>query len=191
MDRASGAYPQRESGGTPNHGKRGGQDVRAYSISSDNSGGSGSKGRGQPILRSTLSQSYATPPKQRTKIPALSLDHEYCNHNINGNNIKETFKPRSNAYTSPHSSSKSLSPSKGSSRSHHSTPGTQDTQSRSLVKRSNDNWASDQGARVKLINIPKVYWTKDLYLAMCRYGTVVKIEMIIGSRGNDAIVTLQ
>ena len=191
MDHAGGAYPQRDSGGAPARGKGGGRGVRAYSNSSENSGSSGPRIRGQPILKSIPSQSYSTPPKQRTKAPALSLDHEYSNHSINGNNIKETFKPRPKACGSSQSSSRSMSPSKGSSHSRHSTPATQYTQTRSLVKRSNDNWASDQEAKVRLMNIPKFYWTKDVYLAMCRYGTVVKIEMIIGSRGNDAIVTLQ
>jgi hypothetical protein len=189
MDRASGAHAQRDSDGASSHDGRGGR--RTYSHASDHSGSPASRNRSQPILRSTTGQSYALPPKRRTGTSAVSLDHEHRNHSINGNNIKETFRPRSKAYASSQSSSKSPSPSKGSSRSRHGISGTQDTQAMPLVKRSNDSWALDQDARLRLVNIPKEYWMKDVYFAVSRYGTVVKIEMIVGSRGNDAIVILQ
>jgi hypothetical protein len=189
MDRASGAHAQRDSDEASSHNGRGGR--RTYSHASDNSGSPASKNRSQPILRSTPGQSYALPPKRHTGTSAVPLNHEHRNHSINGNNIKETFRPRSKAYASSQSSSKSPSPSKGSSRSRHGISGTQDTQAMPLVKRSNDSWALDQDSRLKLVNIPKEYWMKDVYFAVSRYGTVVKIEMIVGSRGNDAIVILQ
>jgi hypothetical protein len=189
MDRASGARPQRDSDEASSHDGRGGR--RTYSHASDNSGSPASKNRSQPILRSTPGRSYALPPKRHTGTSAVSFDHEHRNYSVNGNNIKETFRPRSKAYASSQSSSKSPSPSKGSSRSRYGTSGSQDPQAMPLVKRSNDSWALDQDARLRLINIPKEYWMKDVYFAASRYGTVVKIDMIVGSRGNDAIVILQ
>jgi RNA-dependent RNA polymerase len=191
MDRASDGYPQRGRGGAFNHGKRGGYSSRTYSNSSGNSGSSGSKSQGHAILRSLpVHQGYATPPKQGATSSIIPPSEQPTNFDLNGHNINETFKPRS-AYASPRRECKPTSPTKGSNRSRPSTPETQYTPTKPLIKRNNDNLVLDQDARVRLIKIPKAYWTKDVYFAMCKYGTVIKIEMIVGSRSNDAVVVMQ
>lgn len=167
MYRARGAHPQRGRGGVPGPGRRGGPDGRTYSGSSANSGSSGS------VLKSHKQPSEGS---------------EYSTYNLNGHNITETHKARPNANDGHNNAP---FPVKENNRPQSSIFGAQHTQTKSLVKRDNESWALDQEARIKLMGIPKSCWTKDVYLAMSKYGAVIRIDMMVGSRSNDATVTMQ
>jgi RNA-dependent RNA polymerase len=53
------------------------------------------------------------------------------------------------------------------------------------------NWAALQEYKIKILGMPKSYWTKAVHKAMSQYGTVVRIEMSKGSLDSSAWVTFQ
>lgn len=61
----------------------------------------------------------------------------------------------------------------------------------SLTRDSGKHWAYQQEQKVKILGMPKTCWTKQVYLALSPYGTVVRIEIQPGALENTAYATFQ
>ncbi|KAF2867202.1 RNA dependent RNA polymerase-domain-containing protein [Massariosphaeria phaeospora] len=59
------------------------------------------------------------------------------------------------------------------------------------VTRGIGNWALAQETKIKVFRIPRGCWTKDVYEAFSRYGTIVRIEMQKGAVDSIAWVSFQ
>jgi RNA-dependent RNA polymerase len=209
--RGRGAY----SGGMGRGGFSGGRDNRAYSSSSGSSSGQSNR----PVLRpAAATRGRVTPPKQASPGPArvdspMTPVREQSSYTLNGHTISETYTPSgsgSNVATTPPRSynaptsptptrgTYSRTPSRGSysptpNRGNYggNTPGRQSAMHRPTTRNGAVNWAALQEYKIKILGMPKSYWTKAVHKAMSQYGTVVRIEMSKGSLDSSAWVTFQ
>jgi hypothetical protein len=53
------------------------------------------------------------------------------------------------------------------------------------------HWAAQQELKIKITRIPKSCWTYDVYTALSKYGTVVRVEMQPSSMDATAFVVFQ
>ncbi|KAF2857014.1 RdRP-domain-containing protein [Plenodomus tracheiphilus IPT5] len=111
---------------------------------------------------------------------------------LSGNQINETFTPRSSPLASPSKlvSRPSPSPRKYGPQQRNSLGGYSARQ-RPVMKGGDKHWVYQQEAKIKILGIPKALWTKDIYLALSPYGNVARIEMQLGSRDNNAWIIFQ
>ena len=123
-------------------------------------------------------------------------NREHSSFTLNGQQINETWKPRTSAFAVPAQLSPPMSPAKMTNRPLLCA----DTQHASDGKTSRNHHhshlTSQQESKVKILRLPKQWWTQDVYHAMSRFGTVVRIEMenssqTNGNRDNNAWVSFQ
>jgi len=115
---------------------------------------------------------------------------ERSSFSLNGQQINEAYKPRPRAMASPPRPSTPISTSIRISTPPQRTY-TQSASTRPLTRNTRGQWALQQELKVKIFGIPKHQWTKDVYLAMSIYGSVIRIDMELGSRDNGAWVVFQ
>lgn len=170
---------------------------RKYSSSSGSS--NSQYGINRPILRpSSARQDNPTPVNPlapgsvRTDSPVTPLK-ERSEFSLNDHQISETYTPRRTtttplrSYASPTAASRN---NYGRNSLSHQNPGRQNATQRPLTRNSAGNWASHQEYKIKLLGIPKSYWTRDVYEALSSHGNIVRIEIQPGSV-NNAWVTFE
>jgi RNA-dependent RNA polymerase len=197
MNRGNGGYHRgrgRGRGGTV-----GSRDNRAYSSSSGSS--SGQYGYNRPVLNDvSASRGHVTPPNHANPGPAragspVTPVREQSSYTLNGHSINETYTPSGSgsiiATTPPRSHITPSSPTPTRGNFNGNTPGGRGATLRPITRNGQSNWAVLQEYKIKILGLPKSYWTKAVYKAMSQYGTVVRIEMEPGSRDNNAWVTFQ
>lgn len=188
MDRGIVGYQRGGRGGL-----RGGRGDRRNSNNSGSSSGSGGPNRPALVPRSGPQGRATSPAQLNTLLPQSGLPiasiTERSDFTLNGHQITETYTPRRRTGTTP--PRPYASPPKISMSSYgRNTPPRQPPPQRPVLRDGKTNWASQQELKIKLQGIPKVYWTKDVYLALSKYGTIVRIEMDGGTR-NGAWVVFQ
>ncbi|CAO2657263.1 Nn.00g033890.m01.CDS01 [Neocucurbitaria sp. VM-36] len=193
MDRGNNGYQRgRDRGRGGFRSDRGGN--RTYSSSSGSSNGYNSH---RPTLKpSPPLQGRITPPEQSAQTPAqiaspASPVMRQSSFTLNGQHINETYTARPYALGS--SSSQQYTPSspvRGQNR-HRNHPTSQRLTHRPVIRNNEDHWVYQQEMKVKLTGMPKNCWTKDVYLALSPYGTVVRIEMQQCALDNNAYVTFR
>ncbi|KAH7078823.1 RNA dependent RNA polymerase-domain-containing protein [Paraphoma chrysanthemicola] len=197
MNRGYGGYQQRGRGGRGGYrGGRGGRgDSRKYSGSSGSSNG---QGLNRPDLGQTSAPRGRETPTIHTISSPVRVDSphtpspEHSSFTLNGHNFKETYTPSGSAITNSLLPSASPStPSRRNAASHNGTPTSPRTPQRLFVEQGPYGWTFGQQKKIKLQGIPKEFWVKHVYESVCRYGTVIKIEMETGMRDNNAWVTFQ
>ncbi|KAF1841623.1 RdRP-domain-containing protein [Cucurbitaria berberidis CBS 394.84] len=172
---------------------RGGHRGHRTGSNSDSSNG---YNQNRPILRpSPASQGHDTPPEQSTRIPAWldspgSPAKQQSSFTMNGHQINETYTERPVDLASASRHSNPPSPAHGNNQ-HRNGPGGQRSLHRPLTKDGEKHWAYQQERKIKIIGMPKTFWTKDVYLALSPYGTVVRIEIQQGAVDNNAYVTFR
>ena len=114
---------------------------------------------------------------------------------LHGYQTSDTYKSRLSTTTnSPKQSSPipsaatTTTNNNNNARQHHKA---QYISSRLLTSNAGSHWALEQELKLKLVGIPKRHWTNDIYFAMSEFGTVMKIDIQIGSRDNIAWVIFQ
>jgi RNA-dependent RNA polymerase len=207
MNRGNGAYQRGRGRGRG--GAVGSRDNRAYSSSSGSS--SGQYGHGRPVMNNTSAgRGRVTPPNHANVGPArvdspMTPAREQSSYTLNGHSISETYTPSGSgsvAATTPprsYNTPSSPTPARGnysgntSARGNYSgnTPGHQNAMLRPMTRNGQSNWAALQEYKIKILGLPKSYWTKAVYKALSQYGTVVRIEMVPGSQDNSAWVSFQ
>ncbi|KAF1934276.1 RdRP-domain-containing protein [Didymella exigua CBS 183.55] len=165
----------------------------------NSSGGSSNQdGPTRPVIRPSNRVSHlktpelprVTPSGAESPMASETRTSERPTFSLNGQQIKETYKPRLRAATS------SPRPSTPVSRAFRTnSPGqranTQNTSNRPLTRNTRGHWALQQELKVKILGITKKQWTKDVYFAVSNYGNVTRIDMEAGSRDNNAWVVFQ
>lgn len=192
MDRDYNGYERDGRGG--NRSGRGGS--RAYSNSSGSSNGQFSSNR-STLKPATVPHGRTTPPDRVAQMPALSdlrvtPTKQRSTFNLSGHHINETFTARRSSATSP-PRQLPLSPSASQSPSfqHCYSRSGQNTTVRPVMKEAEKYWAYQQESKIKLLGLPRSFWTKEVYQAMSRYGNVVRVEMQPNARDNNAWVVFQ
>ncbi|KAH7073349.1 RNA dependent RNA polymerase-domain-containing protein [Paraphoma chrysanthemicola] len=197
MNHGYGGYQQRGGQGRGGRGgHRGGRgDSRKYSGSSGSSNG---QGLNRPVLQQTSAPRGRDAATSRTVSSPVRVDSphtpspQHSSFTMNGNNFKETYTPSGSAITSSLLLSASPStPSRRNAASQSYSPTPPRTSKRLFVERGTYDWAFGQQTKIKLQGVPKDFWVKHVYEAVCRYGSVVKIDMETGMRDNNAWVTFQ
>lgn len=180
----------RQRGG---RGGRGGN--RTYSGSSGSS--SGQPGLNRPVLRPTSApHGHATPPIRVNQGPVradspVTPTKEQSSFPMNGHTINETWKPSGSAFSMPPKPSDSSSTPTRSAYGDN-TPGHQRTTPKPIAKNGEERWAYNQEYKIKILGIPKAYWTGEVQQAMSLYGNVVRVEVQLASgRDNSAWVSFQ
>ena len=164
--------------------------------SSHSSGGSTSITSNRPTLRpSSAPEGNVTSPEQSTRTIALinsplSPDRRQSSFTLNGHQINETYTARPGTLSSPSQHLVPRSPGRGNS-SHRNRTGGQPPANIPLRRDGRKHWAYQQEQKFRFLRIPKTCWTKDLYLALAPYGTVVRIEMQPSALDSNAYVTFQ
>lgn len=178
-------------------GFRGGRGVERKS-----SGSSGSSNGQRPVLRASSSrQDRTTPPFQPTEgsarvdSPVDSLK-EKSSFTLNGHTISETYNPSGRTATNTprsHTSSPSYSSHSVPTRNNYggNTPTRQQTTQRPATRNSNMGWAYQEEHKIKVLEMPTTWWTKQVYQALSEYGNVVRIEIQRNSLDYNAWVTFK
>ncbi len=177
--------PQRgnRGGHRGNRGNRGGS--RANSSSSGSS--AGRRQPKHPILTSSPSRSTTPVSSPRaagapTRLPLTPTAQQPSVSN--GIQIKKLPVAR------PGTSADLPSPSHGNNRHHNKSPGSR-LPFRSVTMNQEQNWAYQQEEKIRLQDIPRAYWTNDIYQSLSRYGTIVRIEMQPRSNCYNAFVVFR
>lgn len=202
MHRQGHLRPQVGHGGSGNHGSSGSSDDLAHSSSP---GGINRQARlARPVIKPSASpvnrvktpeQSYTTHSRADSSLSPGRPNREHSSFTLNGQHINETWKPRPSAFTGPTQPPTPMSPAKTINRPILRVD-TQHASDRQTPRNHHSHWASQQESKVRILRLPKQWWTQDVYHAMSRFGTVVKIEMENssrnnGSRANNAWVSFQ
>lgn len=174
----------------------GGQNSRAYSNSSGSSNGQHN--------RPTLKQA-SIPPTPHTHQPLqapvsvglpTTPTQQQLYVDANGHSIHETYIERSS--TSSDSSTRrtsvmgasrlpqQVSPRRGTHQRYNSSG--QHNPPKPTLKDGTQYWAYNQEAKLKIFDIPKGYWTKEVYESMSSFGTVFRIDMEPGPHNNAYVV---
>ncbi|KAE8824620.1 hypothetical protein PTNB85_09384 [Pyrenophora teres f. teres] len=180
----------------------GGQNSRAYSNSSGSSNGQHNPNRPTFKRPSIPSTSQASQPLQAPRpvglFAAPAQQQSYVDSN--GHSINETYIERSS--TSSDSPTKKLSvkgpsrlPNQASPRHGHPhqrySPGGQNNSPKPTLKDGSQHWFYNQEEKIKILDIPKAYWTKDIYESMSSFGAVFRIDIEIGAHTNNAYVVFR
>ena len=160
---------------------------------SNNSGGTIRQARlERPVIKPSASpvnrvktpeQSYTTHSRADSSLSPGRPNREHSSFTLNGQHINETWKPRPSAFTGPTQPPTPMSPAKTINRPILRVD-TQHASDRQTPRNHHSHWASQQESKVRIMRLPKQWWTQDVYHAMSRFGTVVKIEMENSSRNN-------
>lgn len=182
--------PQDGHGGSGNHGSSGSSDGIAYSSSFGGTKGQARLSRPvvepstSPVNRvKTPDQSHTTYGRSDSSMSPGRPNREHSSFTLNGQQINETWKPRPSAFAGPAQLPTPMSPAKMTSRpllraeTQHASDG-------QTPRNHHSHWASQQESKVRVLRLPKHWWTQDVYHAMSRFGTVVRIEMENGGRNN-------
>lgn len=180
-----------------NHGESGSSDDCAYSSSS--SGSNRQAGPTLPIIRPssnpvsrvrTPEQPYAARSRAEPPTAPETPISKRSSFTLSGHQISETYKLRPSAIASPpkQSTPASLAIRTDNPRRRANTQYASNTP---FTRNTRENWVLGQESKVKILGIPKQYWTKDVYFAMSRFGTVTRVDMETGSRDNNAWVVFQ
>jgi hypothetical protein len=164
---------------------------------SNSSGSSNSQyGPNHPILRPSFAPQSGTAPinqfrrgSVRAESPAGPMK-ERSEFTLNGHQISETYTLRQSTTSTP---PRSISSPTVVSRNNYSrySPGRQNATQKPLTRNTIGNWAYQQEHKIKLLDLPKSCWTRDVYAALATHGNVVRIEMQPGSFKGNAWVTFQ
>lgn len=197
MRRQTNGRPQSGYRSSGNQGDGGSSDGLAYSSSS---GGSNRQaGPTRPVIRpssnlvsrvKTPEQPYTNSSRADSPMTPETPTSERSSFSLNGQQINETYKPRPRATASPPKPSTPVSPATQTN-SPRQRANTQYAPNRPLTRNTRGHWALQQESKVKILGIPKHHWTKDVYFAMSNFGNVIKVDMEIGSRDNNAWVVFQ
>lgn len=178
-------------------GDNGSSDGRAYSSSSGNSNRPARSAR--PMIRPssnpvnrvrTPEQSNAGHNRADSPMALETLGSERSSSALHSYQISDTYRHRPSAITSSTKPPSSAS-SAATTNNARQYPKGQYTSSRSLTRNAGSHWALNQELKLKLVGIPKCYWTKDVYFATSEFGTVMKIDIQTGSRDNIAWIVFQ
>ena len=175
----------------------GGQNSRAYS----NSSGSSNSQHNRPTLKQAsippTHQTHQPLQAPRSVGPSTMPAQQQSYVDANGHSIHETYTERSS--TSSDSPTK-RAPVMGASRllqqaspphgtSHHRySSGGQHNSPKPTLKDGTQYWAYNQEHKIRILDIPKGYWTKEVYESMSPFGTVFRIDMESGPRNNAYVV---
>lgn len=150
----------------------------------------------RPVIRSSSSivNRVKTPEQHvsRANSPTslANTARERSFFSMNGQQIKETYRPRYGAIVSPAKPSTQMPPVV-----HTHTPPprihAQNASIRPLTRNMRGHWALQQEFKVRIFGIPTHQWTREVYFAMSTYGNVIKVDMDPGSRDNSAWVVYQ
>jgi RNA-dependent RNA polymerase len=197
MHHQSHLRPQNGYRGSGSHGGSGSSDNLAYSGSSGGTNGQARLARpvvkpsASPVNRvKTSEQSHQTYGCADTPVSPGRPNREYFSFTLNGQQINETWKSRPSALTGSPKLSTSISPDKMADRpllcadSQHASDG-------HTPRNYHGHWASQQELKVRVLRLPRRWSTQDVYHAMSRFGTVVRIELEDNSRGKNASVSFQ
>lgn len=197
MRRQTTSRPQSGYRGHDGWGESGSSDGAAYSTSS---GGSNIQpGFNRPVINPTSNplsrvrtpeQHHVGPSHPRPSTAPATPVRETSSFTLNGHHINETYKRRPSVNASPSRPSFPVSPALRTS-SPRQRAYSQHVANRPLVRNTRRHWVLDQELKLKIFRIPKLYWTKDVYLAMCKFGTVIRVDMEVGSQDNNAWVVFQ
>ena len=166
---------------------------------STGSGDSDRQAATRPVIRapssfisrvSTPDQPFASPRQVSSPFSPRTPVSERTIYDANGQSIHETYKWRPSTNTSPARSPPPVSPAirTGSPRQRSNA---QNVSNRPQTRNIPGHWAMGQESKVKILGIPKQCWTKDVYFSMSRFGTVVRVDMEVCSRDNNAWVVYQ
>jgi len=184
-------------------GSRGGrQDSRAYSNSSGSSNGQHNPNRPTLKRASIPPTSQILQPLQAPQTEGLSVTptQQQSYVDSNGHTINETYIEKSS--TSSNSPTKKppvmipprlpaqASPRRGNPHQRYN-PGGQRNAPRPILKDGAQHWAYNQEEKIKIFDIPKTYWTKEVFESMSFFGTVFRIEMESGVHSNNAYVVFR
>jgi RNA-dependent RNA polymerase len=200
-------YGNQRGNGGGYRGGRGGH--RAYSNSSGSSNGQYNPDR--PTLKPSsappraqqppqVPQARIATPERPLQAPArvdspLTPAKEQSSFTLNGNTINETYVPKPSTIAasprptpSPPRPSTQASPRYQNNRQHYSSGG-QRPSPRPITRDIAPQWAYEQEGKVKLSNIPKGCWHKEVYQALSLYGNVTRVDM--ESNTHNAYVVFQ
>jgi RNA-dependent RNA polymerase len=133
----------------------------------------------QPASRADSRMAPETPTSARSSF------------SLNGQQINETYKPRSRATVCSSKPSSPVSPAVRTSTPPPQRTYTQSASHRPVTRNMRGRWALQQELKVKVFGIPKPQWIKHVYFAMSKYGTVIRVDMEPGSQYNGAWVVFQ
>jgi RNA-dependent RNA polymerase len=181
-------------GGRGRGGLSGGRGGRKYSSSS---GSSNSQHR--PVIRQSPAPCdgrMTPPPAQRIQGTArvnspVTPYKEQSSFILSGNNISEIYTPSESAnIPSPRSRASPTTPTRNNYG--FNTPTHKYEKSRPVIRNNDVDWAHHQEFKIRLLGIPRTYWTKQVYQALSQYGNVVRIEIIRhDSRTSNAWIVFQ
>ena len=190
MHRQGHLRPQVGHEGSGNHGSSGSSDGLTHSSSP---GGINRQARlARPVIKpsanpvnrvKTPEQSHTTHGRADSSLSPGKPNREHSSFTLNGQHIYETWKPRPSAFAGPAQPPTPMSPAKTTSRSLLRVD-TQHASDGQTLRKHHSHWASQQEMKVRILRLPKQWWTQDVYHAMSQFGTVVKIEMENNSRNN-------
>ncbi|KAI4936303.1 hypothetical protein J4E85_001632 [Alternaria conjuncta] len=186
-------------------GGRGGN--RTYSGSSGSSNGQYNPNRPtlKPASASQSSQAPRTLMTTMEQIPArvdspVTPVKQLSSFDLNGNSINETYIARSSTTpTTPSARSPIISPPRqatraspqyGGNRPRYNSAGQRSPQ-RSILRNQTQHWAHYQELKLRLSGLPKSCWTKEVYQVMASFGSVIRIEMVTGTRDYSAYVVFR
>ncbi|KAF2997398.1 hypothetical protein E8E13_005112 [Curvularia kusanoi] len=188
--------PHNGYGGYDSHSGSGSSDGFAHSSSSIDSKGRSTVPR--PVIRHyPPSVNHAKMPQPHTihgnDGPYVQRESPSCERStftLNGQHINETHKPRLSSVNRPANSLTPLPPANMID-----CPPQTDTRyvsARPIIRYDQSRWASEQESKVKIIGLPRACWTNDIYHALSKFGTVVRIQMVdIDNWSNSAFVIFQ
>lgn len=197
MHRQTNGRPQ---SGYRSYGKQADGNSSDGRVSSSSSGGSNNTGGfkrpiilppASPVSRVETPEQLSARPSNAEAPTALGTrTHERTLFSLNGQQINETYRPRSRVTPSPPKFS-TLASSAVQTSSPRQQVHTQNAFQRPMARESRGHWALQQELKVKILGIDKCYWTKDVYFAMSTYGSVIRVDIETGSRDNNAWVVFQ
>jgi len=178
------------------------QDSRAYSNSSGSS--DGHHNSNHPTLKRVFipptSQHLQHLQPPRAEGPSATPAQQQSYVDYNGHNINETYIERSSTKSNSPTKKPTImgpprpptqaSPRRGNPHQRYN-PGGKHNAPKSILKDGAQHWACSQEEKMKIFDIPKTYWTKEVYESMSSFGTVFRIEMECGAHSNNAYVVFR
>lgn len=198
MRRQNSGRPYGGYRGHGNHGDSGSSDGLTQSSSSD--GSNKQPNHTRPVIRPsskapfnrvrTPEQLNDGPNQLDSPLAPVTPGSEQTSFTLNGHQINETYKPRTSPIVRQPNPSSPRSPAPRADDCRQRPDG-QSASNRPPTRNTRGYSVEEQEFKVKILGIPKRCWTKDVYFAVSRFGTVTRIEMEIGSRDNNAWVIFQ
>lgn len=187
----------RHGAGQGDYSFRGHSGNLAYSSSSGSS--NNTSGSDRPIVRfpSTPLNRVNTPERSGAGSDRVDAStgpekpgSQQTSFTSNGHHISETYEARPSTRVSPSKLSPPVSPPSINNNARQRSP-FNCASSRPAMRNDNKHWALEQEFKVKILGLPNDCWTKEVYFAMSRLGTVVRIEMQPDSQAQNAFVSFK